>query len=63
MARLPCAKCGQSRRAQTTLIDRTAAPRTGTSSVRYMVGGKRFSTLTAAQDHAASNPGSVIKQM
>jgi len=28
-----------------------------------MVGGKRFSTLTAAQDHAASNPGSVIKQM
>jgi hypothetical protein len=30
--------------------------------VRYSVNGKKFSTLTAAQDYARAHPGSVIRQ-
>jgi hypothetical protein len=30
--------------------------------IRYTVNGKKFSTLTAAQDYARQHPGSVIQQ-
>jgi len=45
------------------MTDRTAAARVGTSSVRYSVNGKKFATLTAAQDYAQAHPGSVIRQL
>lgn len=61
---MACAKCGQSRRTSTARTpDRTAPPRVGTSApVRYTVDGKKFATLTAAQDYASKHPGSVIRR-
>lgn len=63
---MACAKCGQtSGRYPTTMqqSDRTAPPRVGsTAPVRYTVNGKKFSTLTAAQDYARTQPGAVIRQ-
>jgi hypothetical protein len=40
------------------------APKVGTTSpVRYVVNGRKFSTLTAAQDYARTQPGAVIRQL
>lgn len=61
---MPCSKCGQSRRGTTAaLVDRTAPTRVATAApVRYTVNGRKFSTLTAAQEYAKAHPGSVIRQ-
>lgn len=41
----------------------TAPPKIGTMApIRYTVNGKKFSTLTAAQDYARTQPGAVIRQ-
>lgn len=61
---MPCHKCGQGRgsTANTAPTGVTAAPRIATASpIRYIVKGKKFSTLTAAQDYARSVPGAVIR--
>ena len=62
---MPCAKCGQSGRFPTTMQpDRSGVPRVATAMpIRYTVNGKKFSTLTAAQDYASKYPGSVIRQV
>lgn len=62
---MACARCGRtSGRYPTTMQQsRTGVPRTGsTPPIRYTVNGRKFSTLTAAQDYAAKHPGSVIRQ-
>lgn len=61
---MACTKCGQRGRYPTTMQSSTAAPKVASSSpTRYTVGGKKFSTLTAAQDYASQFPGSVIRQV
>jgi hypothetical protein len=63
---MACSSCGKrSGRFPTTMQSGDgAAPRVVTTSpVRYTVNGKRFSTLTAAQDYARNMPGAVIRQV
>ena len=62
---MACTKCGQRGRYPTTMQQsKTAAPMVASSSpIRYTVNGKKFSTLTAAQDYASQFPGSVIRQV
>ena len=63
---MACSRCGKtSGRFPTTMQERDgAAPKVATTSpVRYMVNGRKFSTLTAAQDYARTQPGAVIRQV
>jgi hypothetical protein len=62
-----CARCGKTTGRYPTTMQAASdgtAPRVATTSpVRYIVDGKKFSTLTAAQDYASSRPGAVIRQL
>jgi len=63
---MACAKCGKTtgRYPTTMQASDATAPRVGTTSpVRYVVNGRKFSTLTAAQDYARTQPGAVIRQL
>ena len=63
-----CGSCGSRSQGSTA---RMGAPRSdgrvprvaGAVPVRYSVNGKRFATLTAAQDYALKHPGAVIRQL
>lgn len=70
MAARKCGSCGSAKRSSTARIseprisDSGGVPRVATSiPIRYVVNGKRFATLTAAQDYARTKPGAVIKQL
>lgn len=64
-----CGSCGGGRSAHSTARlgvgpeTRSGVPRVAEiAPIRYIVNGKRFATLTAAQDFARTKPGAVIKQ-
>lgn len=63
-----CGSCGGGKAAHTA---RTSEMRVGgnvprvaaTVATRYVVNGKNFATMTAAQDYARTKPGAIIKQV
>lgn len=62
---MACGRCGQQQRGSTALPNgHTRPPMVATTSpTRYVVNGKKFSTLSAAQDYAQGIPGAVIRQL
>ena len=61
---MACAKCGRTGRYPTTMQQsQTKTIRTPSAPpTRYTVNGRKFATLTAAQDYARTIPGAVVRQ-